>query len=74
MKTVIVMAFAALAATQLTGCGGDDKDTAADTAGAPVDTARGGDTSDTSGGDTGGGAETGDTADTADTADSAVAQ
>ena len=66
MKTVFVMAFAALAATQLTGCGGDDKDTAADTAGAPVDTAGGGDTSDTSGGDTGG-AETGDTADTADT-------
>ena len=66
MKTVIVMAFAALAATQLSGCGGDDKDTAADTAGAPVDTS-GGDTSDTSGGDTGG-AETGDTADTADTA------
>jgi len=59
MKTVIVMAFAALAATQLTGCGGDDKDTAADTAGAPVDTSGGGDT---------GGAETGDTADTADTA------
>ena len=66
MKTVIVMAFAALAATQLSGCGGDDKDTAADTAGTPVDTS-GGDTSDTSGGDTGG-AETGDTADTADTA------
>ena len=55
MKTVIVMAFAALAATQITGCGGEDKDTAADTAAAPVDT---------SGGDTGG-AETGDTADTA---------
>ena len=54
MKTVIVMVFAALAATQLTGCGGDDKDTAADTAGAPVDTSGGGDTSDTSGGDTGG--------------------
>ena len=67
MKTVIVMAFAAFAATQLAGCGGDDKDTAADTAGAPVDTASGGDTSDTSGGDTGG-AETGDTADTADSA------
>jgi len=63
------MVIAALAATQLTGCGGDDKDTAADTA-APVDTAGGGDTSDTSGGDTGG-AETGDTSDTADTADAA---
>lgn len=70
MKTVIVMAFAALAATQLSGCGGDDKDTAADTASGPVDTAGGGDTSDTSGGDTGG-AETGDTSDTADTADAA---
>jgi len=70
MKTVIVMVIAALAATQLTGCGGDDKDSAADTAGAPVDTAGGGDTSDTSGGDTGG-AETGDTSDTADTADAA---
>jgi hypothetical protein len=66
MKTVIVMVFAALAATQLTGCGGDK----ADTAGTPVDTATQdtgsdtGDTQDTSAQDTG--ADTGgDTADTA---------
>jgi len=68
MKTVFVMAFAALAATQLTGCGGDDKDSAADTAGAPVDTAAQdtGDAQDTSAQDTG--ADTGDGGDTADTA------
>jgi hypothetical protein len=70
MKTVIVMVFAALAATQLTGCGGDKADTAGDTAGSPVDTAAQdtgsdtGDTQDTSAQDTG--ADTGgDTADTA---------
>ena len=32
MKTVIVMVIAALAATQLTACGADKSDSAADTA------------------------------------------
>jgi len=68
MKTVFVMAFAALAATQLTGCGGDKDDTSGDTAGTPVDTAAQdtGDAQDTSAQDTG--ADTGDGGDTADTA------
>jgi hypothetical protein len=68
MKTVLVMVFAALAATQFTGCGGDKDDTAGDTAGAPVDTAAQdtGDAQDTSAQDTG--ADTGDGGDTADTA------
>jgi len=32
MKTVLVMVIAAFAATQLTGCGADKSDSAADTA------------------------------------------
>jgi len=32
MKTVLIMIVAALAATQLTACGGDDTDSAADSA------------------------------------------
>jgi len=74
MKTVIVMVFAALAATQFSGCAGcaSKDDTAGDTAGAPVDTASQdtgsdtGDAQDTSAQDTG--ADTG-----GDTADSAAA-
>jgi hypothetical protein len=68
MKTAIVMIVTALAASQLTGCGGDKTDTA-------------GGTSDTSAQDTG--SDTGDTQDTSaqdtgadtggDTADSAAA-
>ena len=49
MKTAIVMIVAALAAGQLTGCGGDKTDSAADTAGSSADTS----TQDTSAQDTG---------------------